>query len=221
MRFQRFYRDILITETLRDLIGIPKWLIDIVRCEFHCILVWFALFFRLNSLISLKSELGCANGRKCITKRIVTVAVDNDRNKWTYSLWLLNKVQRSIVIRIWWLYLIVLNIVRQVIENSRAIFNKITFTTKDTFDRSLSGVLTLFIYTFGSFENMRERLNYTMVSNSACSMAKLSCELDKIGRIRCSVTLAHLGMHVKFNSLALCLILPLRRFFSAEESWDS
>ena len=61
MRFQRLYADILVRKFLWYLIRIPKRLIDIVRCEFHCILIGFTLFFRLNGFISLKSELGSAN----------------------------------------------------------------------------------------------------------------------------------------------------------------
>ena len=55
---------------------------------------------------------------------------------------------------------------------------------------------------------MRECLN----NSELCS------KLDEIGRICSSIALAHLGMNVKLDSLALGFILPLRRFFRTEES---
>ena len=189
-----------------------------MRCELHCILVGFAFFFRLNSLIPLKSELGCTDRRKCVTKGIITITINYNGDKRTNSLGLLDKVQRSVIIDIRRLYLIVLNIIRQVIKYRRAVINKITFTSENAFDRLFTGILALLVYSFRGLENMRECLNDTMVSYSNCTVAEGCGKLNKISWFARSVTLAHLSVNMKLDSFALSIILSLRRLFRTEES---
>ena len=189
-----------------------------MRCKFHCILIGFALFLRLNGLISLKSELGCADRRKCIAQSIITVPVDHDGDKRTDSLRLLDEVQRCVVINIRRLDLIVLYIIRKVVKDRRAVINQIPFTTENAFDRRFACILALLVYSFGSLENMRECLNNAVVSDRNGTVSERSSKLNKISRLGCRITLAHLGMDMKLYSLPLSIVLSLGRLIGTEET---
>ena len=112
---------------------------------------------------------------------------------------------------------VVVRVIGKVVKDCRTVIYKVTFTPEDRLELRFV-VAALLVDLFRRLENMRERLYNAVIGYGTRVMTERSRSLDKVCRIRCGITLAHLCMDMEFDTLPGSLVLSSLRLVCREST---